>query len=321
MKCTLLALEGCPLSSVAGPLEILSLANALVGKEHRISLQIVGEGQNIDCFAGMQLRAHGSLSDVQQTDLLIIGAIGHPGDRSLDIKPATLNWIKSQYQQGAALVSICSGAFVLAATGLLDGKQATTHWATEDLFRSLYPNVNLQSEQMLTQDGNLYCSGGASAYQDMSIYLVQKYYGEDVAQQVARRALIDMDRHNQNIYRQFMPTRQHQDTSIHQVQNWLKQHAYKNVSIDMLAQQSHLSERQLKRRFKQATGLTPLGYIQELRIEHAKHLLQSTNQQVEKVANSVGYEDLRFFRQLFKRLCGLAPTEYRSKFSVNTHSA
>jgi len=315
MNCTLLALDGCPLSSVSGPLEILSLANSLVPSEGRMSIQIVGESQQVDCLGEVQLKAHGTLNDITHTDLLIIGAIGHPAARSERFDPNTLAWIQRQYAQGAVVVSICSGAFVLAASGLLDGKHATTHWATEGLFRQRYPKVKLQSEQMITQDGKLYCSGGASAYQDMSLLLVRQYFGLEVAQQVAKRVLIDMDRHSQQVYAQFMPHRQHQDNTIHSLQDWLKGHTLESISIEALALRCHLSERQLKRRFKQATGLSPLSYIQGLRIESAKHALQTSNQQVETVARAVGYEDVRFFRQLFKRLTGLSPSEYRSKFS------
>jgi len=321
MNCTLLALDGCPLSSVSGPLEILSLANSLVPREGRMSIHIVGETQQVNCLGAVQLTAHGTLNDLTHTDLLIIGAIGHPAGRSEQFDPMTLAWIQRQYAQGAVVVSICSGAFVLAATGLLDGKRATTHWATEGLFRQRYPRVQLQSEQMITQDGNLYCSGGASAYQDMSLLLVREYFGLEVARQVAKRVLIDMDRHSQQVYAQFMPDRQHQDSTIHSLQDWLKGHARESVSIEALALRSHLSERQLKRRFKQATGLSPLSYIQGLRIEAAKHALQTSNQQVEAVARAVGYEDVRFFRQLFKRLTGLSPSEYRSKFLLPARTA
>ncbi len=321
MNCTLLALDGCPLSSVSGPLEILSLANSLVDKDKQMSVQIVGESKQVDCLGEVQLKTHDSIADINHTDILIIGAIGHPAARPSGFEAKTLAWIQQQYSQGAVVVSICSGAFVLAATGLLDGKRATTHWATEGLFRQRYPKVHLQSEQMITQDGNLYCSGGASAYQDMSLLLVRQYYGNEVAHQVAKRALMDMDRHNQQVYAQFTPARQHQDRIIHNLQDWLKSHASENVSIAALAEQSHLSERQLKRRFKQATGISPLAYIQGLRVETAKHALETSKQQIETVAREVGYEDVRFFRQLFKRLTGLSPSDYRSKFALQILTA
>lgn len=317
MKCTLLALEGCPLSSVSGPMEILTLANSLVPEERRMDISIVGEASaQINGVGGVQLKAHCSLADIDQTDLLIIGAIGHPAQRSDSFNQDTLSWIQRQYQQGAQVVSICSGAFVLAASGLLDGKLATTHWACEQLFRQRYPKVNLQSEQMITQDGKLCCSGGASAFQDMTLFLIRQHYGDQIAHICAKSLLIDLDRHTQQQYASFQPSRKHQDSIVHGLQDWLKDNATRSFSIADLAIKVSLSERQLKRRFKQATGESPLVYIQALRMEFAKFELETTDLQVEKVSNESGYEDVRFFRQLFKRYTGLSPSEYRSKFSL-----
>lgn len=318
MKCTLLALDGCPLSSVSGPMEILTLANSLVPADKRMQIQIVGEtSPRINCVGGVQLNAHCSLEDIEQTDLLILGAIGHPAQRPEGFKKETLGWIQRQYQQSAQVVSICTGAFVLAATGLLNGKQATTHWACESLFRQRFPKVNLQSEQMITQDGKLCCSGGASAFQDMTLFLIRQHYGDQIAHQCAKTVLIDLDRHSQQQYANFQPSRQHQDSLIHNLQDWLKHNATQSFSIADLAIKVSLSERQLKRRFKQATGEPPLAYIQALRMEIAKYALETTDHQVEKVSNEAGYEDVRFFRQLFKRYTGLSPSEYRSKFALN----
>ena len=319
MNCTLLALDGCPLSSVSGPMEILSLANSLVPRDRRISICLASEfARPVNCVGGVQLTAHCSLDEVEHTDLLILGAIGQPNP-CLDVFNAnTLTWIQQQYKQGAQVVSLCTGAFLLAATGLLDGKQATTHWAYETLFRKHYPNVNLLSERMITQDGALCCSGGASAYQDMALFLVRQLYGEQIAQQCAKAVLIDLDRHTQQQYASFTPSRQHQDKVVHHLQDWLKHHATESFSIADLSEKANLSERQLKRRFKQATGETPLVYIQALRMEIAKHALETNADQVEKVSNAAGYEDVRFFRQLFKRYTGLSPSEYRRKFSLST---
>jgi len=327
MNCTLLALDGCPLSSVSGPMEILSLANSLVPADNRMSIRIASEFENtVNCVGDINLTVHCSLDKIEHTDLLILGAIGHPSQHTDAFNVNTLAWIQRQYKQGAQIVSICSGAFLLAATGLLDGRQATTHWACEQLFRERYPKVNLQSEQMITQDGALCCSGGASAYQDMALFLVRQHYGDQVAHQCAKAVLIDLDRHTQQQYASFRPSRQHQDSVVHRLQDWLQHHATESFSIAYLAEKTKLSERQLKRRFKQATSETPLAYIQALRMEAAKHALETSSAQVEKVSNVSGYEDVRFFRQLFKRYTGLSPSEYRRKFGlsslgINSHAS
>jgi len=317
MNCTLLALDGCPLSSISGPMEILSLANHFVPATKQTNIQIISESKQVNCLGGVQLSTHGTLKDAKQTDLLILGAIGQPSPKSMTFKPDTLAWIKAHYAQGAQIVSICTGAFLLAATGLLEGKKATTHWAYERVFREIFPLVELQSEHIITQDGQLCCSGGASAYQDITLFLIRQYYGDQVAHQCAKTVLIDLDRHTQRQYASFSPCRQHQDSVIHALQDWLRVHATESFSIALLAEKANLSERQLKRRFKQATNETPLAYVQALRIEAAKHALETSHAQIEQVSRLSGYEDVRFFRQLFKRITGLSPSDYRQKFALN----
>ena len=187
MICALIAVENCPITSVSGPMEILSLANSFVPEARGMSIRIVTEEKpQIECVGGVQLIGHSTLDDTPKADLVIIGAIGHPSQRREGYNPKTLTWIRDQYQQGAQIVSICTGAFLLAETGLLNGKQATTHWACERIFRERFPEVNLQSERMITQDGSLCCSGGASAFQHMSLFLVRQNFGDQVAQQCAK---------------------------------------------------------------------------------------------------------------------------------------
>lgn len=325
MRVTLLALQGCPLSSVSGPLEILAYANGVLSKTNTktktkekaeaMTVEVVTEQDiQIDCLGGLKLTAHSTMNEVLTTDVLIVAAIGHPALRQKPFDENTLAWIRAQYKAGVQIVSLCTGAFLLAATGLLDGKKATTHWACERLFRDRFPNVQLQHEQMITQDGALMCSGGASAYQDMTLFLIRKYYGDAVAHRCAKAVLVDLDRHTQLQYAHFNPSRQHQDKAVHHAQDWLQQHASEHFTVADLACQANLSERQFKRRFKQATGESTLAYIQAVRVEMAKVVLETTNTTIERVAASSGYEDVRFFRQIFKRHTGVSPTEYRAKF-------
>ncbi len=321
MKCVLLMLDHCPLTSVSGPMEILSLANSLVPVEQRLSLRLISHnGEPIQCLGGLSLSVHGGLKDVDYADLIILGAIGEPTEQALQFSSEVLRWLRHQYQQGAKIASICTGAFLLAASGLLNGKVATTHWSCSAQFRQLYPQVKLCSERMITQQDNVYCSAGASAYQDMSVYLIAELYGRDVAQQCSKAALIDLDRyqhgHGQLQYCQYQPLRKHSDALVHGLQDWLREHLSDNISIAQLAEKVHLSERQLVRRFKQAVSDSPLAYRQQLRIEEAKYALTATPQTVDGISRLVGYEDVRFFRQLFKRHSGLSPSDYRQKFTL-----
>jgi transcriptional regulator GlxA family with amidase domain len=297
-------------------MEMLALANTRAkalspqGYEPLTVTLVAESGASIRCQGGLTLQGSTSLNLSDKYDCVIIGAIGPPSDVSLNFSQETLSWLKTQYQFGARLASVCTGAFLLAATGLLNGRQATTHWAMAAEFQNMYPEVMLDPAQMVTCEPQLWCSGGASSYQDITLLLIRDYLGEQVAEQVAKLMLIDLDRESQLKYRYFIPSRQHTDAVIHQVQDRLDQDAI-HTSVKQLADQVHLSERQFKRRFKQATGQSPLAYLQALRIEHAKRALSHTNRPVEQLAREVGYEDVRFFRKLFKRLVGVSPSEFR----------
>ena len=280
-----------------------------------MSLSLVGEELEVECASGLLVRNSLIVEQVIETNVVIIGAIGRPNGH-IDVKPSTLAWLRRQYDQGALLVSICTGAFVLAATGLLDGKKATTHWACENEFKALYPKVKLHISDMFTEDSFLYCSAGASAYQDMSLRLVSKFFGDDIARLCSKAVLFDQDRSGQQRYSSFTPKREHKDELIHSIQNWLDDNFTKRFQITVLSEKACMSERQFKRRFKSATGEAPLSYIQALRINFAKHKLETTDLHVNLISQACSYEDVRFFRQLFKRFTGLSPIEYRRKFSL-----
>jgi transcriptional regulator GlxA family with amidase domain len=317
MKCILLLLDNSPVTSVTGPMEIFSLANSMVARERRMDVQLISPtGDGVSCLGGLMLSVHGNLAQQPTADLIVIGAIGHPDLRPIEFDEHILSWLRQQHEQGSKIASICTGAFVLAASGLLDDLPATTHWQCASLFQQRFPKVQLQSDAMITQQGRLYCSGGASAYQDMSIHLVQEIFGSNVAQQCAKALLFDADRQGQSQYASFKPNRQHSDESIQGVQDWLDGHFTDDVSMVALAEKVHLSERQFKRRFKQATQASPLAYIQALRIESAKHVLVSTRKSISEISRMSGYEDARFFRQLFKRLTSLSPSDYRQKMAL-----
>lgn len=315
MNCILLLLENSPVTSVTGPMEIFSLANSMVPRADRMSVKLVSlSGEDVSCLGGLKLSVHGKIDQHQRADLIVIGAIGHPDSRPAEFDLKVLDWLRQQHAQGSKIASICTGAFVLAASGLLDYLPATTHWQCASIFQQRFPNVQLRQEAMITQQNRLYCSGGASAYQDMSIHLVQEFFGDDVAQQCAKSILFDADRQGQSQYASFLPNRQHTDELILGLQDWLNDHFTEDLSMVGLAEQVHLSERQFKRRFKQATQASPLAYVQALRIELAKQILVSSNKTISEISRMSGYEDVSFFRQLFKRLTTLSPTDYRQKF-------
>ncbi len=317
MKCYLLLLNNSPVTSVTGPMEIFALANRWLANSQQIDMKLLSlDGEPIPCLGGLSLSVHGALTSNIAADLIIVGAIGDPAARNDDYPEEILSWLRKQYKKGSKIASICTGAFVLAESGLLDGFPATTHWQSSSLFKHRFPKVLIQPDAIITHHEGLYCSGGASAYQDMCIYLLKTFFGVELAQHCAKSLLFDSDRQGQSQYASFLPYRKHSDELILRIQDWIEKHLVESFTMVNLAEMVHLSERQFKRRFKQATFESPLVYVQSLRIELAKKQLAFSSDSIEVISRSVGYDDVRFFRQLFKRHTSLAPTDYRQKIAL-----
>ncbi|MEJ2037641.1 MAG: helix-turn-helix domain-containing protein, partial [Desulfosarcinaceae bacterium] len=211
--------------------------------------------------------------------------------------------------------SICTGVFLLAETGLLDGKSATLHWGFAEAFKARYPKVALRQDRMFIDHGRLYCSAGVSAGMDLTLYLVAKFCGENAARESAKTMVLDMGRYSQMPYDSFLPPKNHADPMVAKAQAWMERNSTQAVDYDRMADRFRVSRRSLERRFKQATGLTPLSYLQKLRVEQAKRMLEEGSRSFNEIAYAVGYEDIPFFRKLFIRLAGLRPKEYQQKFA------
>lgn len=213
------------------------------------------------------------------------------------------------------MASICTGVFLLAETGLLDDKIATLHWGFGRMLRQKYPRVKLATDRMFIDHGRIYCSAGVNAGMDLSLYLVEKFCGRQIAVQCAKTMILDLGRTAQTPYGSFLFPGDHNDPIVLEVQQWIKQHHAGPVDYEKLALEHRLSRRSLERRFKQATGLTPLAYLQRLRVETAKRLLEEGSHTFNEITYLVGYEDISFFRKVFVRLTGLRPKEYQQRFA------
>lgn len=224
-------------------------------------------------------------------------------------------WLARQGRKGACLCSVCAGAFLLAQTGLLKGRKATTHWNLADSFATRFPDILLKRERMLIDEGDCITAGGVSAYMDLSLYLTARFGSPELAASLSKLLLIDPSRHLQSPYRTCSFIKNHGDTAILAVQKWLEENYAKPTTIHELADKAGLGERTFMRRFKKATGDTPLEYLQQLRIEGARKLLETTSETVEGITFKSGYEDISSFRKLFKNQTGLSPSAYRQKFS------
>ncbi|MDQ1238926.1 MAG: hypothetical protein QG577_1111 [Thermodesulfobacteriota bacterium] len=224
-------------------------------------------------------------------------------------------WIHHHYDLGAHIASICTGVILLAKTGLLDGKSATLHWGFVDMFRERYPQVKLRQDQMYIDHGRLYCSAGVTAGLDLSLYLVEKFCGRQAAIESAKSMVLDMGRVSQAPYERFSFRKDHGDPIVVKAQEWIEEHKFEPIDYDKLADELRMTRRSMERRFKQFLGVTPLGYLQKLRVERAKFLLEEGTQTFSEITYQVGYEDIPFFRKIFVRLTGLRPNEYQRRFT------
>ncbi|MFZ3046805.1 MAG: GlxA family transcriptional regulator [Desulfatirhabdiaceae bacterium] len=319
-KVAILAMQNTMAFSVISPMDVFSQAGVMWNYFHGqkftpffdVSL-VTSIGQPFKCLNGVRMVPDGSIHDVQKTDLVVVSSIKDI-DKTLSREREVVDWLKDRYREGSHIATICSGAFVLAETGLLDGKTATTHWAFADQFKKRYPQIRLKAERLITDEGDLFCSGGYSAAIDLSLYLVEKYCGHEVALQSSKSLISDMNRTSQAPYATFQYRKDHGDEHIIMVQEWIENDFDKNLNYDDLARKIGLSRRTLARRFKTATGETPLTYQQNIRVEAAKRFLEKGIRSFDEITYKVGYEDSSTFRKIFSKQTGLLPKDYRRKF-------
>lgn len=319
-KVTMVAMKNTYASTVVGPMEVFSqtgvIWNYLNGQEIQPYFDVklvTTNGQPFKCLSGVRIVPDGVIQDVQKTDLVVVSSIMDI-ESTMGEQGEVVEWLIERHRQGAHIATICSGAFVLAETGLLDGKSATTHWAFAEQFKQRYPQIDLNVERLITDEGDLFCSGGYNAGVDLSLYLVEKYCGHEVALQSSKTIVTEIGRTSQAPYAVFQFRKDHHDGQIRGVQEWIEKKYDQNFTYEKLARANGMSRRTLERRFKTATGQTPLSYQQCIRVEAAKRLLETGRRSFDEITYAVGYEDSSTFRKIFSKQTGLVPTEYRRKF-------
>ncbi len=318
-KVTILALDNSMSASIMGTMDIFSQAgytyNCLMGLEPTPYFDVkiaTRDGRPVQCFNDIKIHPHCSINDVDHTDLLLISSF-------LDFSALTScrdagEWVEEQYHKGATIGSICNGTFFLAQTGLLDGKTATTHWGFVQEFKKRFPKVKLQPEKLITDEGSLLSSGGCNSYVDLSVYLVEKFCGRNVALQCSKTMLHDFARSSQSPYIVFQYNRDHNDAQILEVQKQIEENYSSPFNPELFADDYGMSRRTFERRFKKATGNTPTFYLQRSRVEAAKQMLETGLQTFDEITYTVGYEDSSSFRKVFFKHTGLKPNEYKTKF-------
>lgn len=233
-----------------------------------------------------------------------------------DEAPGLLDWLAAQHRAGTVICSACAGAFWLARCGLLDGRTATTHWALEEEFRAAFPDVTLLSEQILVDENDIVTAGGVMAWIDLGLYIVNRWLGPQIMSATARQLLVDPSGREQRTYRSFRPRLNHGDPTILDIQHWLERQVQTPMTVVAMTARAGMSGRTFLRRFKAATGLAPLEYLQSVRIEQARGLLERTRTPVSEIAWQVGYEDVSAFTRIFRTTTGITPGAYRKRFRL-----
>jgi len=307
------------LSNIEGTHQILTMMNTLAEQQGRppfFLVQLIGLEKEIPQASGsFKMYADLLIDEVDETDLIIIPALHSDQSLALELNKEFIPWIVDQHAKGAEVASLCIGAFLLAETGLLDGRKCTTHWTFMEEFKSRYPQCNLLPENIMTEDKGIYTSGGAYAYLSLIMYLIEKYAGREMAVLASKMFSIDLNRNSQSPFIMFIGQKKHKDQEVLNVQEYIEGRYNQKITLAELAEMASLSKRSLERRFKKATGNTVVEYVQRVRVEAAKKCLETTPKNVNEVMYDVGYSDEKSFRSLFKRITGLSPVRYRNKYN------
>lgn len=307
------------LASIADPRYMFTAVNEFLeaaGKPPMFQVQLVGLEKEIKLNNGaFSVHADVLLKDVKKTDLVFIPALSGELKRAVEINKEFIPWIIRQYNNGAEIASLCIGSFLLASTGLLNGKECSSHWLTANEFRDMFPEVTLVDGRIITEEQGLYSSGGASSYWNLLVYLVEKYTDRETAILASKVFAIEIDRKSQSPFIMFNGQKKHEDEPIKKAQEFIEHNVSDRISVEDLALKYAIGKRHFERRFKKATNNTPVEYIQRVKIEAAKKHLETSTKNINEVMYDVGYSDTKSFRTVFKKITGLSPIDYRNKYN------
>lgn len=315
---SILVPKGAILGSLEGTRQLFTQVNQFYnerGEAPPFKVQLVGLTEETPLAGGL-FTAHTDalFSNIKKTDLIIIPALDGEISSAVEANRAFIPWMVQQYKAGAEIASLCLGAFLLAATGLLNGRKCATHWMASNAFRAMFPDVELVTDKIITDEHRLYSSGGAFSYLNLILYLVEKYAGRDMAILAAKVFAIEIERSNQLSFTIFQGQKTHEDEPIKKAQAFIEKNYAERISVDELASMLALGRRAFERRFKKATSNTVAEYMQRVKMEAAKMSLESSRENVTEVMYKVGYNDTKAFRSTFKKLTGLSPMQYRNKY-------
>jgi transcriptional regulator GlxA family with amidase domain len=307
------------LASIEDPRYMFTAANEFLetmGKKPVFQVQLVGLTKEVKLHNGsFTVHVDTVISELKRTDIVFIPALIGDMKSGLEKNKDFFPWIIRQYNQGAEVASLCIGAFMLASTGLLNGKKCSTHWRSANEFRAMFPEVELVDDRIITEEQGLYSSGGANSYWNLLLYLLEKYTDREIAIIASKVFAVEIDRKSQSPFIMFNGQKGHEDDSVRQAQEFIEKNVSEKITVEELATRFAVGKRNFERRFKKATNNTPVEYIQRVKIEAAKKGLETSRKNVNEVMYEVGYSDTKAFRTVFKKITGLSPADYRNKYN------
>lgn len=319
---SILVPETAVIEAVADPNYMFKAVNQFLqvsGKSALFKVELVANSKNIKLGNSLfSVHADKLLSEVQKTDLIFIPALSGDLPTAIEMNKELIPWIVEQHKNGAEVASLCIGAFLLASTGLLNGKKCSTHWNSGNEFRAMFPEVELVDGSIITEDQGIYSSGGANSYWNLLLHLVEKYTDRDTAILAAKYFAIDIDRDSQSSFMMFQGQKDHKDEEIKKAQEYIEEHFQEKITVEQLAEKFAIGRRSFERRFKKATNNTVVEYTQRVKIEAAKRSFESSRKNINEVMFDVGYTDTKAFRDIFKKVTGMTPIEYRNKYNKQT---
>lgn len=316
---SILVPETAVAAAIVDPRYMFSAVNEFfssAGHEPFFNIQLVGLTKEVTINDGLiTIRPDLLIGQVQKTDLIVVPALSGNMEIALQKNKDFLPWIVSQYKNGAEVASLCIGAFLLAETGLLEGKSCSTHWLFSNDFRDRYPDVRLEHEKIITEQNGLYTSGGATSYWNLLLYLVEKYTTREMAIMASKFFLLEMERNSQSQFIMFKGQKEHDDHQIVKAQEYIETNYNLKLTVEEIADMAGIARRTFERRFKRATSNTVVEYLQRVKIEVAKQQLETGRKTVNEVMYEVGYTDTKAFREVFKKVTGMSPIDYRNKYN------
>jgi len=323
MKQVIILVPDCELNlnSIAGAYEILTRANDYwkkIGNASKLHVQIAGFVGESSISEGYFTVHPTDLTTIHKTDLLIIPSVFGDYQETVEKNKTLIDWIGEQYKCGAEIASMCSGAFLLAATGLLEGRTCSTHWNAVEKFRQMYPNVKIAEDKIITDEHGIYTNGGGYSFLNLMLYLVEKLFDRSTAIFCSKIFQIDIERTTQSQFTIFHIQKGHGDEIINKAQLYIEENIESKISFEKLASDLAVSRRNFDRRFIKATGNTPVEYLQRVKVEAAKKELERGRKSIFEIMNDVGYADDKAFREVFKKVTGLSPLDYKNKYSKDS---